>query len=346
MKKFKGALATTLMAVVAAMMLTACGGEQPGDTQIDVSIADEPEDVDTPDTDVDTTDDVKEADPNEIVFTNGKSFVLTKYEVEGMSGPNYKLKDTQSFLEPVSTTDISVSDAASTMADNMKADSGEAAVIDVHDEGTYITGLFQDNFDLVFLAEGDDGTTYILNLLTSDTENAIDIMNSVISDFLASDITSATGRTAYGEPVDEENDADGANTSDAGATSAGGEDASANAAVFDKSYKVPSGYDCEYTCEFFDTYGNGDYTYKFMYEVDTFITDIANGKTDKYLDYDAKVIDTFESASGTVSIVQTGETDYNIYIAVTKDGSIGVELRNDLGKEISNAKKMFQDVIK
>ena len=173
-------------------------------------------------------------DVTTVTFENGKSFQLTEAAIEGEVELGYKLEGTESILEVAVTTDYPASQLAGDMSELMKENSGEIPLVDNHEEGIYITGIMEDVLMLVFIREDGEGQTYVLSVYTVDTDNALDITNGIISDFLASGIAGYAARTEYGEAITELN-------------------------TDELYYTIPDGYSCTYTCEYFSYFDNGEY---------------------------------------------------------------------------------------
>ena len=173
-------------------------------------------------------------DVTTVTFENGKSFQLTEAAIEGEVELGYKLEGTESILEVAVTTDYPASQLAGDMSELMKENSGEIPLVDNHEEGIYITGIMEDVLMLVFIREDGEGQTYVLSVYTVDTDNALDITNGIISDFLASGIAGYAARTEYGEAITDLN-------------------------TDELYYTIPDGYSCTYTCEYFSYFDNGEY---------------------------------------------------------------------------------------
>ena len=142
--------------------------------------------------------DITEAeDATTVTFENGKSFQLTEaaIRVESDVKIGYELQGTASILEVGVFTDYPASEFAENMSELMKENSGEVPFVDYHEEGIYITGIMEDLLMLSFIREDGEGQTYLLTVYTMDTDNALDITNSIISDFLASGIAGYAVRT-------------------------------------------------------------------------------------------------------------------------------------------------------
>lgn len=243
--------------------------------------------------------DITEAeDATTVTFENGKSFQLTEVTIERYVENGYKLEGTESILEVGVFTDYPASELAGDMSELMKENSGEVPLMDYHDEGIYITGIMEDMFMLSFIREDDEGQTYILALYTVDTDNALDITNGIVSDFLASGIAGYAARTEYGEAITELN-------------------------TDELYYTIPDGYSCTYTCEYFSYFDNGEYQATLYEDQDEELERFFDGETDTYFEtYQLEEIGTLDSAYGTIHIVE-GESDgvYQ-YFAASEDGTV------------------------
>lgn len=243
--------------------------------------------------------DITEAeDATTVTFENGKSFQLTEVTIERYVENGYKLEGTESILEVGVFTDYPASELAGDMSELMKENSGEVPLMDYHDEGIYITGIMEDMFMLSFIREDDEGQTYILALYTVDTDNALDITNGIVSDFLASGIAGYAARTEYGEAITELNEDE-------------------------LYYTIPDGYSCTYTCEYFSYFDNGEYQATLYEDQDEELERFFDGETDTYFEtYQLEEIGTLDSSYGTIHIVE-GESDgvYQ-YFAASEDGTV------------------------
>lgn len=243
--------------------------------------------------------DITEAeDAATVTFENGKSFQLTEVTIEGFVKSGYKLEGTQSFLQVGVFTDYPASEFAESMSELMKENSGEVPFVDYHEEGIYITGIMEDLLMLSFIREDGEGQTYLLTVYTMDTDNALNITNSIVSDFLASGIAGYAARTEYGEAITELN-------------------------TDELYYTIPDGYSCTYTCEYFSYFDNGEYQATLYEDQDEELERFFDGETDTYFEtYQLEEIGTLDSSYGTIHIVE-GESDgvYQ-YFAASEDGTV------------------------
>lgn len=245
--------------------------------------------------------DITEAeDATTVTFENGKSFQLTEaaIRVESDVKIGYELQGTASILEVGVFTDYPASEFAENMSELMKENSGEVPFVDYHEEGIYITGIMEDLLMLSFIREDGEGQTYLLTVYTMDTDNALDITNSIISDFLASGIAGYAVRTEYGEAITELNEDE-------------------------LYYTIPDGYSCTYTCEYFSYFDNGEYQATLYEDQDEELERFFDGETDTYFEtYQLEEIGTLDSSYGTIHIVE-GESDgvYQ-YFAASEDGTV------------------------
>lgn len=250
--------------------------------------------------------DITEAeDATTVTFENGKSFQLTEVTIERYVENGYKLEGTESILEVGVFTDYPASELAGDMSELMKENSGEVPLMDYHEEGIYITGIMEDMFMLSFIREDGEGQTYLLAVYTVDADNALDITNSIISDFLASGIAGYTVRTEYGEAITELNEDE-------------------------LYYTIPDDYMCTFSCEYFNSFDNGDYQATLYEKQDDELERFLDGETDTYFEsYQLKEIGTLDSSHGTIHIVE-GESDgiYQ-YFAASEDGTVTMTLSAD-----------------
>ena len=205
-------------------------------------------------------------DATTVTFENGKSFQLTETTIEGEVELGYKLEGTESVLEVAVTTDYPASELAGDMSELMKDNSPAFNCIDI--------------------------------IYTVDTDNALDITNGIISDFLASGIAGYAARTEYGEAITELN-------------------------TDELYYTIPDGYSCTYTCEYFSYFDNGEYQATLYEDQDEELERFFDGETDTYFEtYQLEEIGTLDSSYGTIHIVE-GESDgvYQ-YFAASEDGTV------------------------
>ncbi len=268
--------------------------------------------------------DITEAeDATTVTFENGKSFQLTEVTIERYVENGYKLEGTESILEVGVFTDYPASELAGDMSELMKENSGEVPLMDYHDEGIYITGIMEDMFMLSFIREDDEGQTYILALYTVDTDNALDITNGIVSDFLASGIAGYAARTEYGEAITELNEDE-------------------------LYYTIPDDYMCTYSCEYFNSFDNGDYQATLYEKQDDELERFFDGETDTYFEsYQLKEIGTLDSSHGTIHIVE-GESDgiYQ-YFAASEDGTVTMAFTADYAypMTLEECEQLIQDFI-
>lgn len=268
--------------------------------------------------------DITEAeDATTVTFENGKSFQLTEVTIERYVENGYKLEGTESILEVGVFTDYPASELAGDMSELMKENSGEVPLMDYHDEGIYITGIMEDMFMLSFIREDDEGQTYILALYTVDTDNALDITNGIVSDFLASGIAGYAARTEYGEAITELNEDE-------------------------LYYTIPGDYTCTYSCEYFNSFDNGDYQATLYEKQDDELERFLDGETDTYFGtYQLEEIGTLDSSHGTIHIVE-GESDgiYQ-YFAASEDGTVTMFFTADYAypMTLEECEQLIQDFI-
>lgn len=255
---------------------------------------------------------------DEIAFSDGSSFKLTSYDFTHESGYTYRIVGSDSYLEAGIFENISAAEAGDAIKKALQDNSGIAPVVDIHDEGIYITGILNQQFDLAFVRDGGKGIVYCLNLITVDTENSLEIMNSIVDDFLASGIAGEAERTVYGEPV-------------------GGSETSAVAAPEgDLYYTVPAGFECYYSCEYFNSYSGEDMNITFNFSPDAYIKDYLDGKTTDYLGiYELKTIKEFDSSYGKITVIEGASDSIYKYYAVSEDGVFNVDFAHSYGYAVS-----------
>ena len=263
----------------------------------------------------------------EITFTNGKSFNVSKYDLKLVdtdiisSVNSYEVRtgsyDTQNILEAALRSDTTATELADSLIESIKASSGETPLLDIHEEGAYITGIYEGMIALAFITDGADGTTYTLCLYSSDAENCIDILNSIIDDFLASGSVESSGRTAYGEPVELPDFS----------TPAG----SGNLPEF----TVPAGYSLKYEDEFLVSYGNETMDINFYVNSDDEFLRFLRGETDNYYNfYQMATVGSYESQNyGEIHIAEgsgEGSSDglYR-YFAGNESGTVVIQFYAD-----------------
>lgn len=271
----------------------------------------------------------------EISFTNGKGFNASKYDLKLVdtnvfsSVNSYEVQigssDTQNILEAALRIDTTATELADSLAESIKASSGVTPVLDIHEEGAYITGIYEGMFTLAFVTDGVDGTTYALCLYSSDAENCIDILNSIIDDFLASDIVESSGRTAYGEQV---NTPDSESGSSDGTPTGGG-----NLPEF----TVPAGYSLIYEGEYVVSYNNDTTDITFYVSSDDEFLRFLHGETDNYYNiYQMATVGSYESENyGEIHIAEGSSDNLYRYFAGNESGTVVIQLTSNYGSKLS-----------
>lgn len=156
-------------------------------------------------------------------------------------------ENTMLYTYKFNASDYTPSAFINVLADKVKSETGEAAPVTINQEGCYLTGISDNRLELVFATEGIKGETVALELATVDTDNSINIMNSIIDKLLSSGITKATSRTDYSNNNIEQDDSSYNNTTVTSDT------------VTRVRKDAPSSYDVTYECEYFTVYNNGKY---------------------------------------------------------------------------------------
>lgn len=271
----------------------------------------------------------------DVTFASGKGFNTTKYKVNlydinsNNGAATYEVatdnSDVQNILEAVVRSDTSYKEVASALADILRERSGETPLLDIHEEGAYITGINNGMLALVFTADGTDGLTYVMSLYSTDTDNCIDILNSIIDDFLASDITSCSARTEYGEQAGSSSEA----TPDA---SQGG--ASAGPDGF-PAFTVPEGFSSTYEGSFLVSYTNGEVNISIYSESDDEFLRFLDGETDNYYGvYQMSEIGSCDLAGYDEVVIAEGATgDIYVYFAGTRSGTLNIQFSSIIGKQ-------------
>lgn len=280
----------------------------------------------------------------EIVFANGIGFNSSKYQLnlvppnEDTGRNTYGVitgEEVLNVLETAVKQGTNYTDTASQLAEVLKNNSGETPVTDIHEEGAYITGIYDGMFVLVFIADGTDGLTYMMSLYTVDTQNSIDIFNSIIDDFLASGITAYNVRTEYGQPVDNSGDNEDTDNGEADYTDYNN-DPESSMDVPD-SITIPNGYECTYKSEYTISFGNGEMDISFNAQPDEEFRSFLRGETDTYYGvYQMGLIGSYTSEnSGEITIAEASSDGIYQYFAGNDDGSIDVHFYFNFGDRIS-----------
>lgn len=271
----------------------------------------------------------------EITFTNEKGFDASKYDLKLVdtdifsSVNSYEVQtgsyDTQNILEAALRFDTTATELAASLTENIKTSSGVTPVLDIHEEGVYLTGLYEGMITLAFITDGADSTTYVLCLYSSDTENCIDILNSIIDDFLASGIVESSGRTAYGElvktPDSESGSSDG--------TPAGGGNL--------PGLTVPAGYSLTYEGEFLISYGNDTTDISFYVNSDEEFLRFLHGETDNYYNvYQMATVGSYESENyGEIHIAEGSSDSLYKYFAGNESGTVVIQFSSNYWTKLS-----------
>ena len=275
-----------------------------------------------------------------ISFLNGNKFKCSEYDVIlynydttipcTMYTINIPDSEYKYLITATTNHDVAYTELADAVANELKESYNVTPFIDIHDEGTYITGILEDRVMLTFIAnDNNSGTTYSLRLDTDDSDNCIDILNSIIDDFLASGITDNEYRTEYGEKVDSGN--------------RGNDDSSKVEPITEGFPKinVPSDYKCTYSSEYTLSYENEDkYSITFKTYQDEDLLDFLTGGSDQYLEsYTLKEYGSHKSSVyGTLHIIEAKSNKYDNmykYYAITMDGTVTTELGKLFGDKMS-----------
>lgn len=275
-----------------------------------------------------------------ISFLNGNKFECSEYDVVlynydttipcTMYTINIPDSEYKYLITATTNHDVAYTELADAVANELKESYNVTPFIDIHDEGAYITGILEDRVMLTFIAnDNNSGTTYSLRLDTDDSDNCIDILNSIIDDFLASGITDNEYRTEYGEKVDSGN--------------RGNDDSSKVEPITEGFPKinVPSDYKCTYSSEYTLSYENEDkYSITFKTYQDEDLLDFLAGGSDQYLEsYTLKEYGSHKSSVyGTLHIIEAKSNKYDNmykYYAITMDGTVTTELGKLFGDKMS-----------
>lgn len=284
----------------------------------------------------------QDGDAWDVTFANGKGFDVPSrilnlidtdettgartYEIPDIIDHNPEWGERRNLLQITVISDSSASETASQLADSIKAQSGETPVIDYHEEGAYITGIYENMLTLVFTADGVDGLTYVMCLYSNDTQKCTDTFYSIIDEFLACGITENNGRTAYGQPVN-----DPADDPDVSAgTQAGGGNF--------PSYTVPEGFSSTYEGEYLVSYENGEINISIYTQTDDEFMRYLHGETDTYYDiYQLTGTGSYESADyGEIMIVEGSDEDLYQYFAGTEDQRVYIKFGHNYGYQLSS----------
>lgn len=271
----------------------------------------------------------------DVCFASGKSFNVSKYELlmlntnENTGGNSYEVitadDHVQNILEIAVKSDTNYTETASSLADTLQAQSGETPLLDIHEEGAYITGIYNNMIALVFTADGTDGLTYMMALYSNDTDNCIYIFNSIIDDFLASDITDSSARTEYGETVSSPSEA--------------APDASGSSSGLDgfPAFTVPAEFSSTYEGNFVASYSNDNINISIYSGPDDEFLRFLNGETDNY--YEVYQMSELGSCSLTgyeqVIIAEGENTGIYAYFAGTRDGALNIQFSSSIGSQLS-----------
>ncbi|MDE5893104.1 MAG: hypothetical protein K2H45_09300, partial [Acetatifactor sp.] len=263
----------------------------------------------------------------EISFASGKGFNASEYELkllgtnESTGGNSYEVitadSEVQNIFEVAVKSGTNYTEAASSLADTLKAQSGETPLLDIHEEGAYITGIYNGMIALVFTADGTDGLTYMMILYSNDTNNCIDILNSIIDDFLASDITGSNARTEYGE-------------------TAGSSDSPAGLDGF-PAFTVPAAFSSTYEGSFVASYSNGNINISIYSGPDDEFLRFLNGETDNYYEiYQMSELGSCDLTGYDQVVIAEGEnTGIYVYFAGTRDGSLNIQFSSSIGAQFT-----------
>lgn len=283
----------------------------------------------------------QEGDAWDVTFANGKGFDVpsrilnlidtdeatgTKtYDVPAIIDHNPVYGERSNLLQITVKSDSSATETASQLAVSIKAQSGETPVMDIHEEGAYITGIYENMLTLVFIADGTDGLTYVMCLYTDDMDNCIDLFYYIIDQFLASGITENNGRTAYGQPVNDPS----VDPDVSAGTQAGGGNF--------PSYTIPEGFNCTYEGEYLVSYEKDEINISIYPQPDDEFLRFLRGETDTYYDiYRLSRTGSYNSADyGEIIIVEGSDEDLYTYFAGTQEQTIYIKFGHNYGYQLS-----------
>lgn len=205
-----------------------------------------------------------------------------------------------------------------------QTNSGETPVTDVRDEGTYITGMYKSAYAVTFITTAENGDIYFMNLSTKDSDKTTTIMNSLVDDFLASDLI-YSGLEVM-EPMlnttpTETPDNTNAYKADTTTTNGNG-----------LNYTVPAGYSLFFEGDYLDTYMKDNIEVTIHSFEDSTIIDFLNGKTSTYgTVYALTNYGSYNSASGNglLMVVEGNDMDaYKYWISDTA-GNVNITIVNN-----------------
>lgn len=269
------------------------------------------------------------SDSNTYTFPNGKSFVssIEHDEMSAVENENQYLVGDTIMVSFISSS-LDVDACSTTLAENIKENSGRTPAVTINKEGHYITGVYDDMLVLMFITEGKDGGTYVINYQTIDADTATDNMYSFVDDLLASGITKVTSRVKYEEgetgeglinvEPDKKDSASGSTTD-----------------------KLPNGYKITYDCEYFTSYSNDKYEITIYGEVEEDIAKLKNGGKSIILseeDYNILTNEfTVNNQKVWVCEAETKDMDIYTYYAIAENG-LYLRFSEMGGYELSNEK--------
>lgn len=294
---------------------------------------------------------ISDTGDNIITFKNGKSFQITEYDIEPFAESAYKLSNDAGLLEACSYENADVEEITNLIEEKLSK-SDATPIIDCHKEGNYLTGIYDNQLICAFVADDEEGDVYALILYTHDGDNATSMANSFVDDLLAADFMGGSVRTVYGEPVaDDEDTTIGQDGEDEDISDAEDTDKTEGEASVipdsQKYYKIPQGYECSYSCEFFENYSTDDIEITFNFEIDEEIKDFLEKDDAEYYDlYVLSFVTTVDTGKGELSVVKaTYNNDlYAHYYVMSEDGKINFNFVDYSEKEWTE--KDFETFIK
>lgn len=267
-------------------------------------------------TDVDTT------GKNEVYFVSGDSFytsVELKYnETIQDVVTAWFTPDEKSALMLYETTDKEEYVKQATA--QIKERSGEAPLITINEEGTYIQGFTGEYIALMFISEAKKGGSwYVLEVNTVDA-NISSTMYQLVDDLLASGLTVAESRIKYEE---------GLNPS----SSDEQEGTSADATVDD------GGFTKDYDCEYFTSYESDKYSVTVYKEMDP---DYAQARDKGSVDawegtYKVESVSKITVGETQLSVITRESDGYYDYGLVSDDDQVCITVSAFGGEQIADA---------
>lgn len=267
-----------------------------------------------------------EEDHNRFYFANGKSFV-SKYawtEKDTTLNNVYFINDYTSIECIIATGDKE--EITEILSETVDED--VTPMITINKEGRYLQGIKDDMIWLVFMTDGTDGNVYVISILTTDADNAVQTAFDFTDELLASDFTVANKR-GEGSVIEVDPEPTGSVTPYEG-----------NEGLAENGYwKDPASFECSYECEFFKSYTNDDYSITFYYEVDDIYKKVKTGE-DKYLYGDPSYkLRTTDITIGNTQywMLESEKNNIYTYYGIDKDDKKFFRLSSSIGEKLTDS---------